>query len=85
MDWRSTSGPASWVTRSVASTEIDQLRAEWRGRLNDEAATIGIDDVARVVADWTGVPVSNLTERERRVCWGWSRASQSASSASATP
>jgi ATP-dependent Clp protease ATP-binding subunit ClpC len=46
------------------SAEIDQLRAEWRGRLNDEAATIGIDDVARVVAGWTGVPVSNLTEQE---------------------
>ncbi|MDQ3701263.1 MAG: ATP-dependent Clp protease ATP-binding subunit [Chloroflexota bacterium] len=46
------------------SAEIEQLRTEWRGRLKDEAATIGVEDVAKVLAGWTGVPVATLTERE---------------------
>jgi ATP-dependent Clp protease ATP-binding subunit ClpC len=46
------------------TSEIEQLRTEWRSRLEGEAATIGVNDVARVVAGWTGVPVANLTEQE---------------------
>ncbi len=44
--------------------EIEQLRTEWRARLKSEAAIIGVDDVAKVLAGWTGVPVANLTEGE---------------------
>ncbi len=44
--------------------QIERLRAEWRARLEAEAGVIGEDDVAQVVASWTGVPVANLTERE---------------------
>jgi ATP-dependent Clp protease ATP-binding subunit ClpC len=46
------------------TAEIEQLRLEWRGRLKQAEAMIGPDDVAKVVAGWTGVPVANLTEQE---------------------
>lgn len=46
------------------SAEVEQLRTEWRERLKAEAAMIGPDDIARVVAGWTGVPVASLTEQE---------------------
>ncbi|MBI3970696.1 MAG: ATP-dependent Clp protease ATP-binding subunit [Chloroflexi bacterium] len=44
--------------------ELEDLRTDWRSRLEAQAATIGPDDVAKVVAGWTGVPVSSLTEHE---------------------
>jgi ATP-dependent Clp protease ATP-binding subunit ClpC len=44
--------------------EIEALRDEWRARLKAQEATIGPDDVAKVVAGWTGVPVASLTEQE---------------------
>jgi ATP-dependent Clp protease ATP-binding subunit ClpC len=46
------------------AAEVEQLRAEWRDRLKAEAATISTDDVAKVVAGWTGVPAANLSESE---------------------
>jgi ATP-dependent Clp protease ATP-binding subunit ClpC len=46
------------------SAEIEELRGAWRLRLTAEAASIGPDDVARVVAGWTGVPAASLTEQE---------------------
>ena len=46
------------------AAEIEQLRVEWREKLEAQAATIGPEDVARVVAGWTGVPAATLTETE---------------------
>ncbi len=46
------------------AAEIEQLRTEWREKLAAEASTIKVDDVAKVVAGWTGVPAANLTETE---------------------
>ncbi|CAA9282577.1 MAG: ClpB protein [uncultured Chloroflexi bacterium] len=44
--------------------EIEQLRAEWRKGLEQNAALIHSEDVAVVVAGWTGVPVATLTESQ---------------------
>src|SRR5688572_25984315 len=44
------------------SAEIDQRRKEWRSQLEINAASIGKEDIAKVVAGWTGVPVASLTE-----------------------
>ena len=44
--------------------EIEKLRAEWEKKRGECHATIGSDDVARIVAGWTGIPVVKLTEEE---------------------
>ena len=46
------------------SAEIEQKRKEWRTELETNAASIGKDDIAKVVAGWTGVPVASLTESQ---------------------
>ena len=46
------------------SAEIDQRRKEWRAQLDVNAVSIGKEDIARVVAGWTGVPVTSLTETD---------------------
>ncbi len=42
----------------------DELEAAWRERLNQNIVVVDAQDVADVVSDITGVPVSNLTEAE---------------------
>jgi ATP-dependent Clp protease ATP-binding subunit ClpC len=44
--------------------EIEQMRGEWRQTLEHNAALIQPEDVATVVAGWTGVPVATLTESQ---------------------
>ena len=46
------------------SAEIEQRRKDWRSQLEVNAASIGKEDIARVVAGWTGVPVASLTETD---------------------
>ncbi len=44
--------------------EIEQLRADWEKNRGESRATIGSEEVARIVASWTGIPVVKLTEEE---------------------
>ncbi len=44
--------------------EIEKIRADWEKHRGEARATIGSDDVARIVSGWTGVPVVKLTEEE---------------------
>jgi len=45
-------------------SEVDTLRGAWRTRLEAQTSSIGKDDIAQVVAGWTGVPVETLTETQ---------------------
>ncbi len=45
-------------------SEIERLRMEWEKKRGECHATIGSDDVAKIVASWTGIPVVKLTEEE---------------------
>ena len=45
-------------------TEIEKIRLDWEKNRGESRATIGSDDVARIVSSWTGVPVVKLTEEE---------------------
>ncbi len=42
----------------------DALRSEWEQKRNNTHLSIGTEDIAGIVSDWTGVPVSKLTEAE---------------------
>ena len=45
-------------------SQIEQLRGEWRQEARSTATPIGPDDVAEVIAGWTGVPVASVSQAE---------------------
>ena len=42
----------------------EKLQAEWNNRSKDAHLSIGEDEVAEIVAEWTGIPVRKITEGE---------------------
>ncbi|SHG92362.1 ATP-dependent Clp protease ATP-binding subunit ClpC [Thermosyntropha lipolytica DSM 11003] len=44
--------------------EIENRRKEWVNERNKELRTLTAEDVAKIVADWTGIPVNKLAEEE---------------------
>lgn len=44
--------------------EIESRRKEWVNERNKELRTLTEEDVAKIVSDWTGIPVSKLAEEE---------------------
>ena len=45
-------------------SEIEKIRADWEKNRGESHATIGSEEVAKIVAGWTGIPVVKLTEEE---------------------
>ena len=44
--------------------QVDIERENWRKNLSQNRGTVTADDIAKVVAGWTGIPVTRLTEDE---------------------
>ena len=44
--------------------EIDEKRAEWEKQKSAAKDTVGEEEIAQVVAGWTGIPVKKMTEEE---------------------
>ena len=44
--------------------EIEEKRAEWERRKSAAKDTVGEEEIAQVVAGWTGIPVKKMTEEE---------------------
>ncbi|WP_413376934.1 ATP-dependent protease ATP-binding subunit ClpC [Alkalihalobacillus sp. 1P02AB] len=44
--------------------EVDEMKNEWKKKQGQENTEVVVDDIAQVVASWTGVPVSKLAEEE---------------------
>ncbi len=44
--------------------EVEQIRKEWVGRRSLETGEVTEESIAEIVASWTGVPVSKLTQGE---------------------
>ncbi|KYG33962.1 ATP-dependent protease ATP-binding subunit ClpC [Alkalihalobacillus trypoxylicola] len=44
--------------------ELDEMKNEWKKKQGQENTEVVSDDIAQVVASWTGVPVSKLAEEE---------------------
>ena len=44
--------------------EIDEKRAAWEKKKSAAKDTVGEEDIAQVVAGWTGIPVKKMTEEE---------------------
>lgn len=46
------------------SERLEQIRAEWQMARSQEEPIISGEDIARIVAEWTGIPVVQMTEEE---------------------
>ena len=44
--------------------QVDIERENWRKSLSTNRGSVGTEDIAKVVAGWTGIPVTRLTEDE---------------------
>jgi ATP-dependent Clp protease ATP-binding subunit ClpC len=55
--------PAAMTTATAASEGAEASAADERPA-DDRAPTVGEEDIAQIVASWTGVPVQKLTESE---------------------
>ncbi|BAB03822.1 ATP-dependent protease ATP-binding subunit ClpC [Halalkalibacterium halodurans] len=44
--------------------ELDQMKNDWKQKQGQENTQVVVDDIAQVVASWTGIPVSKLAEEE---------------------
>ena len=49
---------------AVAKAQVDQLRAEWQSTLSSDTAKVLEEDIAQVVAMWTGIPVTRIAQEE---------------------
>jgi ATP-dependent Clp protease ATP-binding subunit ClpC len=49
---------------AVAREELDRIRAEWRSRQDAEVPDVTEEEIAEVVAMWTGIPVTRIAQEE---------------------
>ncbi len=49
---------------STARETVDQLREAWQSEASGEAPRVEEEDIAQVVAMWTGIPVTRIAEEE---------------------
>jgi len=52
--------------KKALQNEMNQRRAEWEQSRNASVEIVGEEEVAQIVAAWTGIPVSRITEDESR-------------------
>ncbi|MGP4109038.1 ATP-dependent protease ATP-binding subunit ClpC [Virgibacillus sp. L01] len=44
--------------------ELEETKSKWKEKQGQETSEVTVEDIAKVVSTWTGVPVSNLTKDE---------------------
>jgi len=49
---------------AAAREDLDRVRAEWRAQLDANVPDVTDDDIAQVVAMWTGIPVTRIAQEE---------------------
>jgi ATP-dependent Clp protease ATP-binding subunit ClpC len=47
-----------------AKKRADDLRADWQAKQDAETTSVGEEDIAQVVAMWTGIPVTRIAQEE---------------------
>ncbi|MBA2755934.1 MAG: ATP-dependent Clp protease ATP-binding subunit, partial [Chloroflexi bacterium] len=51
---------------ATAKEKADELRAEWQTQVAGDQPTVGDEEIAQVVAMWTGIPVTRISEEESK-------------------
>jgi ATP-dependent Clp protease ATP-binding subunit ClpC len=49
---------------ATAKENVDTLRAEWQSQVSADQPTVGEEEIAQVVAMWTGIPVTRIAQEE---------------------
>lgn len=44
--------------------ELKEAKEEWKKKKQNQKMEVGFDDIAGIVSDWSGVPVTKMTEQE---------------------
>jgi ATP-dependent Clp protease ATP-binding subunit ClpC len=51
-------------TETSARALVDQLRSDWQTQQSSNVPVVGEEDIAQVVAMWTGIPVTRIAQEE---------------------
>ena len=51
-------------SEAAARQKVDDLRAEWQSSISNEQPQVDEEEIAQVVAMWTGIPVTRIAEEE---------------------
>src|SRR3712207_5326183 len=51
-------------SEATAKEQVDQLRTAWQSGLEGDTPKVSEEDIAQVVAMWTGIPVTRIAEEE---------------------
>src|SRR5215204_5830718 len=51
-------------TEATAKEKVDKLRADWQSQVAADQPTVGEEEIAQVVAMWTGIPVTRIAQEE---------------------
>jgi ATP-dependent Clp protease ATP-binding subunit ClpC len=51
-------------SEAAARQKADELRAEWQASISDQQPQVDEEEIAQVVAMWTGIPVTRIAEEE---------------------
>ena len=51
-------------TEATTKETVDTLRAEWQATMSGDQPTVGDEEIAQVVAMWTGIPVTRIAQEE---------------------
>jgi ATP-dependent Clp protease ATP-binding subunit ClpC len=49
---------------ATAKEAVDTLRTEWQSQMSGDQPTVDEEDIAQVVAMWTGIPVTRIAQEE---------------------
>src|SRR5438093_423252 len=49
---------------ATAKETVETLRAEWQSQVSSDQPTVGEEEIAQVVAMWTGIPVTRIAQEE---------------------
>jgi ATP-dependent Clp protease ATP-binding subunit ClpB len=51
-------------SEATAKETVDTLRGEWQSTMSGDQPTVGDEEIAQVVAMWTGIPVTRIAQEE---------------------
>jgi ATP-dependent Clp protease ATP-binding subunit ClpC len=51
-------------SEASAREKVEQLRAEWQSQVSSDQPTVDEEEIAQVVAMWTGIPVTRIAQEE---------------------
>src|SRR5512143_2185047 len=51
-------------TEATARETVDSLRAEWQSQVSSDQPQVDEEEIAQVVAMWTGIPVTRIAQEE---------------------